>query len=393
MKVAYLDCFSGVSGDMLLAALLDAGLPKETLEAELAKLALPGYRLKVSAVKRGFISATAVEVELAGPSPLRRLGDIAELVEQSQLSARVKARAREVFTRLAQAEGKVHGVPPEEVHFHEVGAVDAIVDVVGAVAGLEALGVEQVACSPLALGRGWVKFEHGESPVPAPAVAELVKGAPVYAGEIEAELTTPTGAAIVTTLCRDFGPLPAMRVEAVGYGAGSRDSTRPNVLRLWIGERENLPARERIALLETNLDDMSPELYEHALGRLFEAGALDAFLTPIIMKKGRPATLITVLCDPAKTSELAEILFRETTTLGVRVRESERWCLEREWIEVETGWGKVRVKVGRLRGEVTSLAPEYEDCRRLAEESGIPLKTIYDDALARARAREQVGGS
>jgi hypothetical protein len=387
MRLAYLDCFSGVSGDMLLGALLDAGLPRETLERELARLALPGWELKVSRAQRGFIAGTRVEVAATESPPPRRLRDILALLEGSQLRDPVKTQARQVFVRLAEAEGKVHGTSPEEVHFHEVGAVDAIVDVVGAAAGLEALGVEKVVCSPLPLGRGWVKFEHGQSPVPAPAVAELVKGAPVYAGEVEAELTTPTGAAIVTTLCEEFGPLPAMRIEAVGYGAGSREQARPNLLRLLVGQSQEVPAREKVVVLETNLDDMSPELYDHVLGRLFKAGALDAYLTPILMKKNRPATLLTVLCEQAKSNELAEILFRETTTLGVRVRESERWCLEREWVEVETRWGKVRVKLGRLGGEVVTIAPEYDDCRRVAETTGAALKEVYQEAAALARVK------
>ena len=398
MRVAYLDCFSGVSGDMLLGALLDAGVPREKLEEELAKLALPGYRLRVSRVKRGFIAATAVEVELTEQAPARRLQDILALLEDSQLSVSAKARAKQVFLRLAEAEGKVHGAAPEEVHLHELGAVDAIVDVVGAVAGLAALGVEKVVCSPLPLGQGWVKFGHGESPVPAPAVTELAKGIPVYQGESEGELTTPTGAAIVTTICQEFGPLPAMRIAAIGYGAGSRELPRPNLLRLYLGESADRPAAtaDTITVLETNLDDMNPEFHEHVLARLFRAGAVDAYLTPILMKKNRPAVLISVLCAPAKTGELAEVLFRETTTLGVRVRESQRWCLERAWVEIETEWGKVRVKLGRLGEELTTLAPESDDCRRLAETTGAPLKTIYEQALARAReavAREGHGAA
>jgi uncharacterized protein (TIGR00299 family) protein len=380
MKIAYLDCFSGIAGDMLLGALLDAGLPEETLRRDLARLGVPGYELDISQVQRHGLRATHLQVRMTEAPTARHLPDILGLIEDSDLDAAVKERAAAVFHRLAVAEGKVHGTPPDSVHFHEVGAVDAIVDVVGAAAGLAALGIERLACSPLPLGRGWVQSAHGRLPVPAPATAELVRGIPTWAGDAEAELVTPTGAALVTTLADEFGAMPPMTVSAVGYGAGTRELDSPNVLRLFIGEGAAQVGRDRVAVLETNIDDMNPEIFDHVMERLLSAGALDVFLTPIAMKKNRPATLLTVLAEPAGREALLEIIFRETTTLGVRCAEMERRCLARESIEVETPWGAVGVKLGRLGDEVVTVAPEYEDCRRVAREHHVPLRLVYEHA-------------
>ena len=384
MIVAHLDCFSGISGNMLLGAVVDAGLPQAALEEELGKLDLPGWRLRIEPVRRRGLAATLVEVETEGTPPRRDLNDIRRLIAASALAEEVKRTAAAVFGRLAEAEAAAHGEAVERVHFHEVGAVDAIVDVVGAVAGLHRLGVARVTASPLPLGGGWVEFSHGRFPVPAPAVAELIRDVPVYGGPVESELVTPTGAAILTTLCQAYGPLPSMRVRSVGYGAGSRDLSHPNALRLFLGEQAEGTGDEALVLLETNIDDMNPELFEHVMDRLFEAGALDVFLTPIIMKKGRPATMVSALGEVGRRDELAAILFAETTTLGVRIQELTRRCLAREVVEVETRWGRVRVKVARSDG-ITTISPEYEDCRRLARESGVPLKEIYAEAGVRAR--------
>lgn len=392
--IAYLDCFSGVSGDMLLGALLDAGLSFEDLRADLARLPLGGYDLRAERVVKRGIAGTQFSVEVGHEHAHRGLREILDLIADSGLPEQVTQPARQVFARLAEAEAKVHQRPVEEVHFHEVGAVDAIVDVVGACCALHRLRVTELHASPLPLGGGWVKAAHGRLPVPAPATAELVRGVPSYGGPVEAELVTPTGAALVTTLARSFGPMPAMTVRAVGWGAGRRELPHPNLLRLFLGEPAGLEARPRqqtLALLEANVDDMNPELLGHLMDRLFAAGALDVFYTPILMKKSRPATLISVLAEPAQAAGLTELVFRESTTLGVRRSEVARVCLERESREVETPYGRVRVKVGLLGKEAITASPEYEDCRRLAEASGAPLKAVYD--AARAAYLAQAGGA
>ncbi len=380
--IAYLDCFSGISGDMLLGALVDAGLPLEDLRADLARLPLSGYEIRAERVTKQGIAGTRVTVEVGRERAHRGLSDILDIINRSDLPDQVKDAACRIFTRLAEAEARLHNRPVEEVHFHEVGAVDAIVDVVGACCALHRMGITEVCASPLPLGGGWVETAHGRLPVPAPATADLLKGVPAYGGPVEAELVTPTGAAIVTTLCRRFGPMPPMTVSQVGWGAGARDLPHPNLLRIFLGEPAESPQEQRLTLIETNLDDMNPELFDHLMDRLFGAGALDVFYTPILMKKSRPATLVSVLTEPAKVSELTAILFRETTTLGLRLQEVSRRCLERKWVEVDTRYGRARVKLGLLGREVVTAQPEYEDCRRLAREHGVPLKLVYEAARA-----------
>ena len=385
--IAYLDCFSGISGDMLLGALLDAGLSLEDLRADLSGLPLSGYEVTAERVTRGGLSGTRVQVKADRSHEQRNLQQILDIISRADLPPEVSRAAEKTFTRLAEAEARVHGSSIEQIHFHEVGAVDAIVDVVGAFSGFHRLGVETIHSSPLPLGGGWVETEHGPLPVPAPATVELLKacpacpgGVPTYGGPVEAELVTPTGAAILTTACQDFGPMPAMVVRQVGWGAGSRDLPRPNLLRLFLGEPAAMPREEQLALIETNLDDMNPELFEHVMDQLFSAGALDVFYTPIVMKKSRPATLISVLSEPVLVQTLSGILFRETTTLGVRVTEVARRCLDREWREVETEYGRVRVKIGRMEEQILSASPEYEDCVRVARERGVPVKLVYQAA-------------
>lgn len=379
--IAYLDCFSGISGDMLLGAMVDAGLPLEELREDLARLPLSGYQVEAERAARGALTGTRVRVEISEGHVHRGLGDVLEIVGEAGLPGEVYESVEATFRRLAEAEAKVHGTTPEEVHFHEVGAVDAIVDIVGAFSGLRRLGVVEVYASPLPLGGGWVEAAHGRIPVPAPATVALLEDVPSYGGPVEAELVTPTGAAIVTTAARGFGPMPAMRMQSVGWGAGARElDEQPNLLRLFIGERKRTARTQQLALLETNLDNMNPELFGHVMDRLFDAGALDVFYTPIVMKKSRPATLVSVLADPTLVDSLSEILFRETTTLGVRVKEIERRCLEREWREVETEYGVVRMKIGRLAEEAVNAAPEYEDCVRLARERGVSAKLVYEAA-------------
>ena len=387
MRIAYFDCFAGASGDMILGALLDAGLEPEVWQGELNKLDLPGYELKVERVQKQGIAATAVRVLASEGSPERHLAEIEELIGTSQLPAEVKETSVEVFRRLAVAEARVHGTTPDRIHFHEVGGVDAIIDIVGSVVGLWLLGIEEIYASALPLGHGFVDCAHGRLPLPAPATVELLQGVPVLSRDVEGELVTPTGAAILTTLAKGFGPFPPMTVEKIGYGAGQRDFPFPNLLRLLVGTiSPTLDARmETLTLLEANIDDLNPEFYGHLMERLFAAGALDVYLTPVQMKKNRPGTILSVTCLPAQAEALAALVFAETTTIGLRQQEVQRWALARERVEVETPYGLVGVKVARLGGKVMTVSPEYEDCRRLALESGLPLKEIYAAAEAAFR--------
>lgn len=387
MKLAYFDCFSGISGDMTLGALVDAGAPLEALRAELAKLPVAGWQMAAERVRRGAIAATFVRVEVSGQQlHHRHLGDILKLIERAALAPRVLERAAAIFRRLGEAEARIHGVPPEKVHFHEVGAVDAIVDIVGACVGLELLGVDAVYGSAVNVGGGTVGTAHGTLPVPAPASVELLRGAPIYSSGIEKELATPTGAAILSTLATAIGPPPPMRVAAIGYGAGTWDLPgQANVLRVLIGEAlpaEAAAGEETLMMLETNLDDCTPELVGWVTEQALAAGALDAFTAPVQMKKNRPGVLLSVLCAPGDAERLTALLFRETTTLGVRSYAVRRRALARALEKVETPWGAVAVKVARLDGAVLNAAPEYDDCARLARERGVPLKQVMAAAQA-----------
>jgi uncharacterized protein (TIGR00299 family) protein len=449
MRIAYLECFSGISGDMFLGALVDAGVPAKLLQDTVSGLSL-GAMLEVSRVMRSGISATKVDVwvndekdlpkeeywsEKRAQNDLRRetgghshqhetvphehshehshepssehryssahdhthghshgrgLIEIRKIISASGISVSAKQTACAMFEALGTAEGKIHNVPPEEVHFHEVGAVDAIVDIICAAVGVEALGADQIVCSPLNLGGGTVHCAHGTFPVPAPATLELLKGAPTYSSEVQKELVTPTGAAIVKTLARQFGAFPRMKIEATGYGAGSRDfAGHPNVLRLTLGEALSEPAgaaagkttSEMIIVLEANLDDLNPQVFGYAMDRLLEAGALDVFAMPVQMKKNRPGMLLTALCRPEDADKLMLLIFAETTTLGVRRREEARQILARRWESVNTQWGEVRIKIGSMNGTVSNYAPEYEDCRRIASIHRVPLKIVMGEAV------------
>jgi uncharacterized protein (TIGR00299 family) protein len=378
VRVAYLDCFSGVSGDMLLGAMLDAGLPLEELRRTLAGLPLGGWSLRADKVRRAGIAATHALVEVSEEQPARTLEDILRIIASAPLPDGDKERAAAVFRSLAEAEAKVHGVDVSAVHLHDVGAVDAIVDVAGAVTGLRLLGVEQLCCSPLPLGSGEVRGPHGVLPVPAPATLELVATAkaPVRATDASGELVTPTGAAIVTTLA--VFQRPEMTVEAAGYGAGTRDpADRPNVLRLWLGDTQVNRATRPMLLIETNIDDMTPEMLAYVQSKLIADGAADAWLSPVTMKKGRVGVVLSVLCHEADEERLARLLLSETSTLGVRVRPVHRWEAEREVIEFESSLGPAAVKVKRLPGEPPRYAPEYESARALAESSGLPIAEVY----------------
>jgi uncharacterized protein (TIGR00299 family) protein len=385
MKIAYFDCFSGISGDMVLGALVHAGCPVASLEAELRRLPLTGWKISAAKVRRGAVMATRMEVETTEHHHHRSLGAILQLIDQASLAPRAADRARRIFCRLGEAEARVHDVPIENVHFHEVGAVDAIVDIVGACIGFELLGVEKFSCSALNLGEGRVETQHGTLPVPAPATAELLRGAPAYSTGIQRELVTPTGAAIASTLASAFGALPPMTVAAIGYGAGAAELPgQPNVLRLFVGESAAQGAGEpwddAIVVLEANLDDMNPQIYGYFVERALQAGALDVFATAVQMKKNRPGQLVTLLCEPAAVERLTDLIFRETTTIGVRSYTARRRTLQRESIPVETPLGRIRMKVSRLNGHVLNVAPEYEDCQRVAAEHGVPLKQVLAEA-------------
>ncbi len=389
MSVAYLDCFSGISGNMVLGALLDAGLELDDLQEELAHLGLSGYVIHADAVKRRGLSGTHVTVEIEDQGPERHFHDIEAIITGSDLPERIQRRSLTVFRRLAEAEAKVHGMPVDHVHFHEVGAVDAIVDVVGAVVGFDLLGVEHTYASPVRVGRGTVTCAHGVMPVPAPATAELLKGVPTYGRDVDAELATPTGAAILTTLVESFGAAPPMAVAQIGYGAGTRELPHPNLLRVSIGESAEGAAgyeQDQVTVIEMNIDDMNPEFYEYVMTRLFDAGAVDVFLTPIAMKQNRPGVQLSVLVAEGRVPEVVDVLFTETTTIGVRFTAAQRWKLRRERIEVETPYGAVSVKVASRGETVMNVAPELRDCRRRAEERDVPLKVVYQAAQEAARA-------
>jgi|MudIll2142460700_1097286.scaffolds.fasta_scaffold10372_2 hypothetical protein len=382
MTIAYFDCFSGISGDMTLGALVDAGLPIDVLRQELAKLDLPGYTLSSEQVRRSGLAATKVHVVLdEKEQPARRLADIQRIINSSSLSPVVKQKSLSIFQRLAEVEAKVHGTTPDKVHFHEVGAVDALVDIVGSIIGLEHLGVTEIIGSPVNVGAGTVHTAHGKLPVPAPATAGLLIGIPLYSSSITFELTTPTGAAIISTLASSFGPLPRMKIDRIAYGAGNKDLPgQPNVLRLMIGELATPYEEDTSVVIETNIDDMNPQLYDHLIELLMAKGAHDVYLTPIIMKKGRPAILLSALTDATHSDALLDTIFRETTSIGVRIQEVERKKLSREILTVETAYGKVRVKISKQGDEVMTVTPEYEDCRRIAEEKQVPLKDIMEEA-------------
>jgi uncharacterized protein (TIGR00299 family) protein len=391
MKLAYFDCFSGISGDMTLGALVDAGCPVEYLRSELQSLDVPGWTLVSEKVWKNGMAATFVKVQTEDQQKHRSLSTILDVLKASKLAPQVRDRAAAIFQKLGQAESYVHDAPLEKIHFHEVGAVDAIVDIVGACLGFDALGIDKFACSPLNIGGGTVKMAHGILPVPAPATARLLQRIPTYSNGVQKELVTPTGAAIIATVCEQFGPQPAMSVSAIGYGAGTIDlEHQPNVVRIMIGEaaEESVSAEkstfgfdEEIAVIEANLDDMNPQIYGHFQERAFTQGALDVYTTPVQMKKNRPGTLLTVLCKPQDTQSLMDLIFAETTTIGARTYNAQRRVLPRETVTVTTTFGDVRMKVASVNGHIRQATPEFEDCRKLAVEKNVPLQTVISEAV------------
>lgn len=414
MKLAYFDCPSGAAGDMILGALVDAGVPFATLERELGGLDLAGYRMECSEVMKAGFRATKVHVHLdgyeEGPGYFRRLpapeghahldanradahaaaghrglAEILDILERSRLVPEVRDMASRIFRRLAEAEARVHGTTPERVQFHDVGAIDAIVDVTGSCLGLHLLGVDAVHFGTLPVGGGFVQGPHGRIPVPAPAVAELLRGFPTLDNGIRRELVTPTGAAILTTLAAGSGAMPAMRVTAVGYGAGTLELETPNVLRLFVGEAAGAAPTETVMQMETTIDDMSPQLYEPLLERLLEGGALDAWLTPVIMKRSRPGVVLTALCEPSRVADLSRLLFEESPTIGVRWTAYQRARLAREMVRLDTAHGPVTFKVSRLDGRVVTVTPEFEEVRRIARERGLAVREVLEQARAEGR--------
>ena len=410
-RTLYLDCFAGASGDMLVGAMLDCGLDFELLRSELLKLGVEGYELSLKRVDRSGISAAKFDVHLTGEphshelhrnyehshelnpqsvicnpqSHHRALSEIKQIISSSSLSDRVKQRAQSIFQRIGEAEAKIHNIPIEAVHFHEVGAIDSIVDIVGACIAFDGLKIERIISSPLHVGSGVFQCAHGTYSVPGPATAELLKGVPIYSKDVEGELVTPTGAAIISTLADSYGPLPMMKIEKIGYGAGTRDYPKfPNALRAIIGELEEDADRTpgAVTVIEANIDDLNPQIFGYLMEKALSAGALDIFYTPAQMKKNRPGVLLTLLCNPPDRERMCDLIFRETTTLGVRYRNELREILTREFVTVETEYGPIRIKVSRARdGRVMNASPEFEDCRVAAEKSGVGLRDAQTAAL------------
>ncbi|HEY4687308.1 MAG TPA: nickel pincer cofactor biosynthesis protein LarC, partial [Candidatus Subteraquimicrobiales bacterium] len=375
MRIAYFDCFSGVSGDMILGALLDLGLSLPALEGELGKLPLKKFKLVSRKVTRGRVVATKFEVLTDEASVSRTLPEIIDLIERSGLDTPLKTRGKEIFRRLGRAEAKIHGESPEKVHFHEVGALDSIVDIMGAVIGFDLMKMGRVYASPVAISE------------PAPATLEILKGVPVYGRALKTEITTPTGAAILRTYAQKFGPVPPLKIEATGYGAGTRKLKTPNVLRVVLGEQEDREDAgfEELSLLETNVDNTNPQIFEHLMERLFQAGALDVWMNPVYMKKNRPAVTVSVLSPLGFETQLVEILLTETDTLGVRVSKRRRQKALQKLVKVDTKFGKVAVKIGEFNQRVVSVAPEYAACLKLAKKHKVPLKIVFEEARARAK--------
>jgi len=381
-KLAYFDCIAGASGDMILGALLDAGLSEHSLRRGLESLQLDSFDLEIQTVFKNGFRATKVDVSVADKQIERRLPEIEAIVFESTLPEMIKNKAVQIFRKIGTVEAEIHGVPLEQVHLHELGGMDTIVDVVGALIGLDALDVSKVIVSPLPLARGFTEGAHGTIPLPAPATLALLQGIPVIGSDLNIELVTPTGAALLSSIADDFGPIPTMTLDAIGYGAGNKDLPIPNVLRLLLGTHGSKTGylTENLVLLETNIDDLNPEIYEYVMTQLFEVGALDVYLSPIQMKKNRPGTLLSILCQPVDVENVMEILFAETTTLGIRKHLVDRVALHRQMHTVNTPYGPVRVKVAYWGQNNIKLSPEYEDCRQIAERESLPLKIVYQAA-------------
>jgi uncharacterized protein (TIGR00299 family) protein len=383
MKTLYFDCFAGASGDMILGAMVAAGVDPDALREQLSLLNVEGFKIDFETTDRSGLSATYARVETIHEHKHRHLSDIRRIIQSSGVTEGAKELSLRIFTRLAEAEARVHNEPIEKVHFHEVGALDAIVDVVGAAICFDLLKIDRFVSSPLHVGSGMIEMAHGKFPVPPPAVTELLRGVPFYSGDIKGELLTPTGAAIITTVCNEYGPIPRIKTDRTGYGAGTRQYDNfPNVLRVLVGETElDDAASERLWMIETNLDDASPQIVGHVMDRAFDLGALDCYFTPVQMKKNRPGVMVSVLCEGHADKELLmNLLFTETTTLGIRSYEVERRALRRSVVQVETQYGPIDVKVAHLNGRVVNEMPEFEQCRTAAIRANVPLKVVEEAA-------------
>jgi len=386
VKIAYFDCFSGVSGDMILGALIDAGLDIRELESELGRLKISGYKIKAEKTARKGISGTKFSIDITEQNVSRKLKDIVEIVDQSDLDDDIKDLGKQTFVELATVEAKIHGKSIQEIHLHEVAGIDSMIDVIGSIIGIKKLGIEAIYSSRVHVGTGFLKCRHGVLPVPAPATLAILKGIPIYSRGIAAELATPTGVCLLKTLSRSFGVMPAMKVEKVGYGAGSRELEIPNLLRVYLGETdEDVYEEDEVILIETNIDDINPELLAYASEILLKQGVLDVFMTPIFMKKNRPGTMLSVLTTRDKLDEVLLTFFTEITTLGVRIHHLERKKLSREVISVKTRFGEIKVKIGKIGNQIKNIAPEYESCRDIALKQNIPLKDVYHEAKEAAR--------
>lgn len=387
-RIAYFDCFAGISGDMILGAFVDIGFDMGRLERFLRTIEGIDFEIEARKEKRGGISGTKVLVHAKDREERRDLADIERLIDKSEVPQAAKDLSISIFRRLAEAEAKVHGVGVEDVHFHEVGATDSIVDVVGASICFTEMGLEEVWASPINVGWGHISSEHGIIPIPAPATEILLLGIPTFSAGPPGEFATPTGAAIISSIAKGFGRRPSMRASVCGYGLGTAEREGiPNALRLTIGDRTGWEVEElsdHVVVMEANIDDMNPEIFGYLMERLLEEGALDAFLTPVTMKKGRPGTMISCIARPEDSEDLARLILMETTTLGIRMTDMRRMVLARDIVSVRTKWGDVRVKVGKLEGRITSISPEYEDCRKIAKDKGIPIKEVYEETRAEA---------
>jgi len=384
MRTAYFDCFAGISGDMILGALIDLGLSPKYLEKELKKLDIPAFKLIVKNVRKNGISGVGVEV-ITKDKKERTLKDILKIIDKSKLDKDIKETAKKIFTRLNDAEAQVHRENKEHMHFHELGMLDTIVDVLGALIGIKKLGIEKIYGSALHIGSGFVKCSHGTLPVPSPATAELIKGIPAYGKDVEGELVTPTGAVLITSLAEKFGNMPRIKIEKTGYGAGERNLSIPNLLRVIIGNMDDDYEQDRVALIQANIDDMNPQIYDYLFEKLFKKGAFDVWLAPIQMKKNRPAVCLSVLAKKNDVDSLCDVIFNETTTIGVRISEVSRKKLSRQEKAVNTKYGKISVKISKAGKSIKTITPSYDDCRKLAKKLNIPLKEIFEEAKKQTR--------
>ncbi len=378
MKTAYFDCYSGISGDMILGALIDIGLEEDYLKKELEKVKISGYEIKVDNIIKNHINGTDVTVKIKGKQKNRGYKEIQNLIENSSLKEDVKKLSKQIFSKLALAESKIHKIPIDKIHFHEVGAIDSIVDVVGAVIGIKKLKLTNIYSSPLPLGKGFTICSHGKIPIPAPATLEILKNTPVYSADIPHEMVTPTGAAIITTFAKQFGSMPTMKINKIGYGAGKTDMQHPNFLRIMVGEIKHNYNFDATTMIETNIDDMNPEIYGYLVEKLYENGALDVFFTYIQMKKNRPGVKLSVISSVENVNNLADIIFSETSTFGIRFYETKRIKLSIEERNIKTKYGEVKVKIGKFKNQIITVSPEYEDCKKLASENDVPLKDVYE---------------